>query len=235
MLDLRNELQGLMDLYRGRADRTRGAAIGFCGVRSGDGVSTCARAFACMVAPQSHKGVWLFDLDFYGNGQYGTFASPQAVRLYGDIGAPLDPSLDQMPFWRVSPALVRASGRAVQSNWYLGLHRVGQYRLFVTRFRSESLRDGQRVHVTRAPDYWQRLRDAIDLAIVDVPARDRARTVLGVASDLDGIVLVASADVADNEIVCLVREIEAVGGKCLGIIYNQRRANPGSPGWQTGA
>lgn len=235
MLDLRNELQGLVDMYHARADRTRGAAIAFCGVRSGDGVSTCARAFARLTTPQSQKGVWLFDLDFYANGQYGTFASPQAVRLYGGLGKALDPGLHQTPFWRVSPALVRASGREVQSNWYMGLHRIGQHRLFVSRFRTEALRDGQQVHVTHAPAYWQRLRDAIDLAIVDVPARDRARTILGVAPDLDGIVLVAGHDVPDNEVVCLMREIEAVGGKCLGIIYNQRQASPGTPGRQTGA
>ncbi|VAV98987.1 hypothetical protein MNBD_ALPHA06-910, partial [hydrothermal vent metagenome] len=186
MFDLTEELQGLAHLYRTRADRGRGAVLGFVGVNSSVGVSTCARAFARLVTPNSRRGVWLFDLDFYANEQYATFSTGQAARLYGGVGLPMDPSLKTQPFWRISPLLVRKNGQKNSSSWYMTLHQIGCHRLFVSRFRAESLRPGQSIHVTKASGYWQRVRDAIDLAVVDIPARDRSRSILAVAADMDG-------------------------------------------------
>jgi len=228
MFDLTEELQSLVHLYRTRADRRRGAAIAFVGVRSGVGVSTCARAFSRLVAPNSTKGVWLFDLDFYANGQFATFSSVEAKTLYGTIGSPMDPTLKMQPFWSVSPLLVRNDGKKVSSAWYLAIHQIGLHRLFVSRFRVEGLNKGQSVHVLGAPDYWQRVRDAIDLAVIDVPAFDRSRTILALAPDLDGVVLVAEQGDDANELYRLQQEIELAGGSCLGVILNagQQRFEP---------
>ncbi|PHR57765.1 MAG: hypothetical protein COA47_11350 [Robiginitomaculum sp.] len=229
MFDLTEELQGLVHLYRTRADRRRGTVIAFVGVTSNCGVSTCARAFARQVAPNSTKGVWLFDLDFYANQQYAMFSTPQASRLYGPVGEPLDPTLQMEPFWQVSPQLVREDGREVSSAWYLAVHQIGQHRLFVSRFRSEALQDGQSVHVKRAAAYWQKMRDAIDLAVVDVPARDRSRTILALAPDVDGVVLLAEHGSDPNALIALQQEIEASGGTCIGVVYNSIHAIPGAP------
>jgi hypothetical protein len=234
MFDLTEELQGLVQLYRSRADQGRGAVLAFAGVTSGAGVSTCARAFSRLVAPNSRRGVWLFDLDFYANEQYATFSSPQASRTYGGIGLPMDPTLGMEPFWRVSPLLVREDGRRASSSWYLTVHQIGEHRLFVSRFRAESMKPGQHVHVTRSTDYWQRVRDAIDLAVIDAPARDRSRSILAIAPDMDGVILVAEHGTDANQLQSLQHEIEAAGGTCLGVIYNTRRAMPGAPSWNTG-
>ncbi|VAV88814.1 hypothetical protein MNBD_ALPHA06-106, partial [hydrothermal vent metagenome] len=146
---------------------------------------------------------------------------------YGGVGLPMDPSLKTQPFWRISPLLVRKNGQKNSSSWYMTLHQIGRHRLFVSRFRAESLRPGQSIHVTKASGYWQRVRDAIDLAVVDIPARDRSRSILAVAADMDGVILVAEHDSDPNQMIALQREIEAVGGTCLGIIYNTVKSMPG--------
>ncbi len=78
------------------------------------------------------------------------------------------------------------------------------------------------------------MRDAIDLAILDIPARDRARSVLAMAADMDGIVLVAEPETDPNKIVHLQREIEAAGGTCLGLVYNTKRVVADDPHWNVG-
>ncbi len=235
MFDLTEELQSLVQMYRARADRRRGVALAFVGVTSGVGVSTCARAFSRLVAPNAKRGVWLFDLDFYCNEQYATFASAQAKRLYGNVGIARDPSLAMEPFWRVSPLLVQEQTKSVQSAQYLTIHQIGTHRLYVSRFQKEALRTGQNVHLVRAPKYWQRLRDAIDLGILDVPARDRSRSVLAIAPDVDGVILVAEHGADPQQLAQLQREIEDAGGTCLGLIYNTRQLAPNAPHWNTGS
>ncbi|MBL4617903.1 MAG: hypothetical protein JKY46_09410 [Robiginitomaculum sp.] len=220
MFDLTNELQTLVQMYRTRADQSRGAVLAFASAKKGAGVSTCAQGFARLLAPNLVRGVWLFDLDFYINGQAANFSSTQAQHVYGQFGPPLDPTLQQKPFWRVSPQLVRNDGREVSSAWHLAMHQIGQHRLFVSKFRNQSLETGQSVHIIRAPSYWQRVRDAIDLAIIDVPSRDRSRTLLAIAPDVDGVVLVAEHGTNPNELKLLQHEVEAAGGNCLGVIFN---------------
>lgn len=232
MFDLTDELYNLVEMYRTRADQRRGAVLAFVGLHSGVGVSTCAGAFARLVAPNSARGVWLYDLDFYANEQYGAFSSAQAQQLYGNIGPPMDPTLQMKPFWQVSPLLVRSDGREVSSAWYLAVHQIGQHRLFVSRFRNEALEGGQNVHVTQAPAYWQKVRDAIDLAIIDTPARDRSRSILAVAPDVDGVVIVADHGTDPNAVSALQAEIEAAGGRCLGLIFNASRSVPSEPNHQ---
>jgi len=224
MVVLTQELQGLVQLFEARADQRRGAVLAFVGVTGGCGTSTCARAFSRLIAPNAARGVWLFDLDFYVNEQYKIFASPAANRVYGGIGAPLDPTLKMDPFWRVS--LLSHTANKRENAHYMTLHQIGSHRLFVSRFRTEALRIGQDIHITRAPAYWQRMRDAIDLAVIDVPARDRSRSILRIAPDVDGVILVAEPQTHPRQLISLQREIEAAGGTCLGLVYNAPQAMP---------
>ncbi len=232
MLDLTEELHNLVHLYRTRADRRRGAVLAFVSARSGRGVSTNARAFSRLIAPNSIRGVWLFDLDFYINNQFATFASKEAAELYGRLGQAMDPTLGRKPFWDVSPELVRKDGKRVSSAWYLAIHQVGLHRLFVSRFRTEGLSRGQSVRVRRAANYWQQVRNAIDLAVLDVPAFDRSRAVLALAADVDGVVLVADPVADEAETLALQQEIEQAGGRCLGVILNAGHQQSGPSQFQ---
>jgi Mrp family chromosome partitioning ATPase len=113
------------------------------------------------------------------------------------------------------------------------MHQVGQHRLFVSKFRNQALQTGQSVHIIRAPSYWQKVRDAIDLAIIDVPSRDRSRTLLAIAPDVDGVVLVAEHGTDPNELTRLQHEVESAGGNCLGIIFNASGELPQNSQQQT--
>lgn len=221
MIDLRRELAGLCQVYQSLAVRQNGVVLQFMGVHSGDGVSTCARAFARLMAPRLKRGVWLMDLDFYANTQFQMFSSPKAQALYGALGPARSAAMQRPPlFWRIHPELVREDGRKAGDRFYLNMHRVGTHALYVSRFRSDLLREKQQVHIRPAKDYWAQVRNSVDLAIIDSPVLSRGRGGLAIAADTDGVVIVAHPSEVGAPVHRLRQQIEGRGGRCLGVIYN---------------
>lgn len=204
-----------------------GRAILFTSARSRQGCSRIARAFAEAAAKGARRGVWLVDLDFSGNGQFAH---------YGEAGAGLNPGaagdarFGARPFWRVAPA---QDGEAQQDTGdRLTAHRLGQSRLFVSRFQAADLSAEARLQVGPQPTYWAAARAALDLIILDAPALERSRAGLAVAGDMDGVVLVADAQEADAQDLGLARDaIEARGGRCLGLVLSNA---PSTIGWSGG-
>ncbi len=221
MIDLSRELTGICQVYERLAAQQRGVVLQFMGVHAGAGVSTCARAFARLMTPRLSRGVWLFDLDFYTNAQHCVLTSERAQAFYGAAGPGMDASMDTAPlFWRVHPELVREDGRKAGDRFYLNMHQIGAHALFVSRFRTDLLREGQMVHLRQAKAYWAAVREKVDLTIIDSPVLNRSRGGLITAADADGVIIVAHPSQAGAQAHALRQQIEGRGGRCLGIVYN---------------
>lgn len=221
MIDLSRELSGLSRVYEQLALRQSGVVLQFIGVHIGCGVSTCARAFARMMAPRSSRGIWLFDLDFYTNTHFQMFSSPKAQALYGALGPATAMAQEGQPlFWRIHPELVREDGRKAGDRYYMNMHRVGAHSLYVSHFRSDLLRPKQHVHLRPSKTYWEHVRTKADLTIIDAPVLHRSRGGLVTAVDADGVVIVAHPADPKAQIQKVQQQIEGRGGRCLGVIYN---------------
>lgn len=179
----------------------QGRALMVMGASRGAGASTVARELARLAARRSHRGVWLFDLDFANNTQ------SEAARVQGQA---FDARFGRDPFWTLAtdgqPARIVARESVVPN-------------LFVTQLQARAGAVKQ-VGLSAAPAYWTAVRQSIDLAIVDAPGNSRAP--LSLVGDLDGVILVADARLTRTDGVMARREaIEARGGTVAGIIVNR--------------
>ena len=178
-----------------------GRVLMVMGGSRGAGASTIARELARLAAQRSSRGVWLYDLDFPGTSQSA------AAHVRGEV---FDARFGREPFWSIrsgqNPARIVAR-QSVVSN------------LFVTQLQA---RRGtvEQVGLRAAPEYWQAVRQSIDLAVIDAPASSRAP--LAMVGDVDGVILVADARLSRTDGVLARRQsIEAHGGVVAGIILNR--------------
>jgi len=197
-MTLELELDGLARTLVSRG--ARGAAVMVVPVAPGDGASFIARALAQRCARLADGQVWLYDLDFARN--------PQSAGAEFSADG-YDGALHGSRFWRCEP---EGAGR-------LALRRPDGERIFLSRFEREpgSVR---RVEFRSAPEYWDKVRRACRLAILDAPAGSPAITAL--ARDLDGVVLVGDASsTRRSQAGALAGRIEASGGRVLGVVVNR--------------
>ncbi len=191
-----------------------GRAVQFVAARTGEGVSSIARAFALAAAADGRR-TWLVELDVMSGDQAAAFEDGR----HGLLGPPMEASPDGSAFLQVGPGPSQAR---------LAVHAVGATGLWVTRFRAEALRPGQKVRITGDGDYWRALRAHADLIVVDAPAAERSRAAAAVAPNMDATLIVVSADNDDPTGPALLRAgLEAVGGRCAGAVLN--RAPPPPP------
>jgi Mrp family chromosome partitioning ATPase len=225
MMDLRRDLGDVLRASTRLGGGGAGRVIQFLAARSGEGTSSIAASFAVMAADRARRSVWLMDLDLRRNAAYRAFERGDCFSRLGRPGRPFDASLNQPPFYQVLPQMVGPDGQATQSK-LLTLHRLGQSRLMVTRFRNEKLLPGQRVQLGNQPAYWRAARAATDWCVIDAPALDRSAAGLSICSQVDGVVLVLSADATDaTDALILRQEIEAHGGRCIGFVLNGVRGD----------
>lgn len=225
MKDLRHELDDLWRAASRLPAPNGGRALMIMAARNGEGVSSVAASFALLAAARSHRSTWLIDLDLRRNGQYEAFSQGYAGRL-GRPGQAFDASLNQAPFYVVTPQIAAVQGKRDPSERLLAVHRVGRSRLMVSRFRNERLRPGQKVQLRTQANYWRAARATADWVVVDAPAMERSGAGLAICSQMDGVILVISADqTRSEEIVAMKREIEDHGGRCLGVVMNQTGAD----------
>jgi Mrp family chromosome partitioning ATPase len=178
-----------------------GRALMVMGASRGAGASTVARELARLAAKRSSRGVWLYDLEFAGNPQ------SEAARVRGQA---FDAGFGRDPFWSIQsggqPARIIARESAVSN-------------LFVTQLQARS-GSVEQVGLRAAPDYWQAVRQSVDLAIIDAPGGSRAP--LAMVGDMDGVILVADARMARVDGIQARRQaIEARGGIVAGLILNR--------------
>ena len=169
--------------------------------------------------------MWLIDADLLGNSQHAAFAADP--ERFGALGPASAASPTGRVFFSVQPPALDARGRTIADSQYLCAHQVGDSGLWVTRFRREVLRPGQRPLPVASNDYWASLRRHADMVVVDAPAAERASASVLLAPVVDCTVLVVAAEGQDTRGPAALRDaIEQAGGRCAGLVFNRARIQP---------
>lgn len=219
MVDLTSEMAGLWAAL-GPAPAHRGRVIQFACSTTGEGTSTVAREFARLAAVRARKPAWLIDADLIQQGQQEAVAAEP--ERFGRLGPSAAASPDGSVFYVVTPPVLGRDNKPVAPSRLMTARACLGGRLWVTRFRAEGLRSGQRAEPLPDPRYWDSMRKHGDTIIIDAPAADRNDVALTLAPYVDATVLVVSAgSTPANEPVTLRDEIEAVGGRIAGIVVNR--------------
>lgn len=230
MLDLSAELAGLAQSATAHItpDEDYPARIMvFVSPRTGSGTSVVAREFARQCAAKSRKGVMLVDLDFFTNGQFTAFSMPEMVRAHGPMGSAVSAAPEGEVFWRVAPTLVQPDGRVIDPARYLTVHQVGSTPLWLTRFHYEALRRDQRIQILHAPEYWNLMRNAADVIVIDAPPYERSKAGLTLARSADDVVLVVDENAQDDPLIQQMRgDMDSRGLSCTGVVLNRVRPAP---------
>ncbi len=224
MHDLRQDLDPLWRAAGRLKVANGGRGIMFIAAHEGEGTSSVAASFALIAAERSRRAAWLIDLDLYDNPQFeafrhGSFATSGLSRAY-------DASLGAKPFYDIVPTQRPArSGKGAKAK-LLAAHQVTGTQLLVTRFDIDRVAHGSKIHLSTRPDWWAALRRGADWMIVDAPAIDRSGAGLAMVSQMDGVIIVVQADRTRPETVTnLTKEIEAYGGRALGVVMTHMRAD----------
>lgn len=196
-MDTRAQLQDLSRKLVARG--ARGRAVMVLPVSAGAGASFVTARLAASASRESGRPVWLYDLDFAQNTQ------SKRTRLNG---AAYDADFGPQTFWRTEP-----EGAA-----RLALRKVEKAPVLISVFQPRA--DLRRLVFNPAPDYWERVRAACGLALVDAPAGSPAIDVI--APDLDGVILVEDPErCRPGAAEALADRIEEAGGQVLGLILNR--------------
>lgn len=219
MIDLSQELDELSQrLLKTRPVDGRGRVLLFTAPAEGLGASLVAREFARIAARRLPRGVWLYDLDFSANPQYRAFAAPDSIRRSGAPGKALNASLGQPPFWKANGDDI---GHAVT------LHRIGESRLFVSRFNPEAMPATKSLTVRSASDYWNAVRKTVDLAIIDAPSPQRSKAGLAFYGEADGVVFITDGRrESSQQAARMAGEVDQRGGLPAGVIVNRLPSRP---------
>jgi Mrp family chromosome partitioning ATPase len=226
MVDLSSEM-AVLARRLGPPPGAAARAVLFVAPKAGAGVTTVALEFARHVAATARKGVWLIELDLMKGEIHDRMV--EARDLVGRLGEPVRASPADAMFFTVTPKTRDAGGRPWPDVRYLAAHSVGPSKLWITRFRRESLRPGQTAQILSEPDYWESLKPHADYVIVDAPAADRSQAALAVAPFMDVNVLVVSAEARDDAALRSLRDdLHAAGGRCAGLVLTRAPEAPPS-------
>lgn len=226
MVDLTHEMAALWaSLGPGRPDR--GRVIQFISATSGEGTSTVAREFARLAAVRARKPVWLVDADLNNQTQLGLIA--QDAERFGSLGRWANASPNGSAFFTVQPGLRGRDGRPIADARLLLERPCLGRRLWITHFRADVLRAGQRAVALPRGAYWDAMRRHAETVIIDTAAADRSDFGLVLAPFADAVVLVVAAGAADASMGAGLRdELESAGARCAGLVFNRAEVEPPS-------
>lgn len=221
MVDLTHEMADLMSAL-GRPQTVRGRALMFVSAHSGEGVSTVAREYARCEAAFAKRPVWLIDADFKQQSQMNEIGHDPD--RFGPPGELSQATPDGTVFFKMTPSGRDMNGTVVADEKFLVARPFLDKKLWVTRFRNQGLSPGQTARLLDQTTYWRSLRQHAQTIVVDVPAMDRGTAALQLATHMDGIILVVSEDNGDVQArIDLKNDLEQVGGKIIGMVYNRAR------------
>lgn len=224
MVDLTSEMAGLWAAL-GSAPAHRGRVIQFACANTGEGASTVAREFARLAAVRARKPVWLIDADMAQPSQQEAVAAEP--ERFGQLGAAAASSPNGSSFFAVTPPVMGRDRKPIAPARLMIARPCLGGRLWITRFRAEVLRSGQRAEPLSDPRYWDAMRKHADTVVIDAPAADRSDLAITLAPYVDATVLIVAAEsTAANEPVILRDEIEAVGGRIAGVVVNRSTYSP---------
>lgn len=209
----------------GSAPAHRGRVIQFACANSGEGASTVAREFARLAAVRARKPVWLIDADLAQPTQQEAVAG--GPERFGRLGAAASSSPNGSSFFAVTPPVMGRDNKPIAPARLMTARPCLGGRLWITRFRAEVLRSGQRAEPLPDPRYWDAMRKHADTVVIDAPAADRSDLCITLAPYVDATVLIVAAEsTAANEPVILRDEIESVGGRIAGVVVNRSTYSP---------
>ncbi len=209
----------------GSAPAHRGRVIQFACANTGEGASTVAREFARLAAVRARKPVWLIDADLAQPSQQEAVASEP--ERFGRLGAAAASSPNGSSFFAVTPPVMGRDQKPIAPARLMTARPCLGGRLWITRFRAEILRSGQRAEPLSDPRYWDAMRKHADTVVIDAPAADRSDMAIMLAPFVDATVLIVAAEsTAANEPVILRDEIESVGGRIAGVVVNRSTYTP---------
>ncbi len=215
MVDLTREMADLMSAL-GQPQSAQGRALMFVSAYGGEGVSTVAREYARCEAAFAKKPIWLVDADLAAQGQMQAMTADQ--ERFGPPGALSQATPDGSVFFTVAPP---RPGTAVNDAHYLVARPFLGRRLWVTRFRHKNLAPGQKARIFDQTTYWNALRQHAQTIVVDVPAAAESAVALQLAPLMDGVIMVVSEGEGDIQArIDLKNDIEQVGGRLMGMVYN---------------
>jgi len=213
MVDLTREMADLMSAL-GRPQSARGRALMFVSAYGGEGVSTVAREYARCEAAFAKKPVWLIDADLTHQGQMQAMTADQ--ERFGPPGALSQATPDGSVFFTVTPPR-----DGVNDAHFLVARPFLGRRLWVTRFRHRNLAPGQKARISDRTTYWKALRQYAQTIVVDAPAMTDSAVALQLAPLMDGVIMVVSENEGDVQArIDLKNDIEQVGGRFMGMVYN---------------
>ena len=223
-LALLGEMRRLFTVLNPPLGDGRGRVVQFISAQPGEGTSTIARAFARAATLQAEQYVMLLDLNTSGPTQYDWFQREAERDRALTPGEPLDIGVDATPLWRLSGEHVVTELPNAARGPLMSFHRAGPSRLLVSRFRDESLREGQTAQVGNQPEFWNNLRERISFTVVDTPAASKSVDGLVVSSLADLVVLVVEAETTRVPVVNDLRDlIQSRGANLAGVVLNKRR------------
>ena len=209
----------------GSAPAHRGRVIQFACANTGEGASTVAREFARLAAVRARKPVWLIDADLAQPTQQEAVAGEP--ERFGRLGAAAASSPNGSSFFAVTPPVMGRDRKPIAPARLMTARPCLGGRLWITRFRAEVLRSGQRAEPLPDPRYWDAMRKHADTVVIDAPAADRSDLCITLAPYVDATVLIVAAEsTAANEPVILRDEIESVGGRIAGVVVNRSTYSP---------
>ncbi|WP_035612991.1 hypothetical protein [Hyphomonas johnsonii] len=216
MRDLRADLDPLWQALSTRPGPRGAHSVMFVAARSGEGTTSMAASFALMAAGHAARSAWLVDTDLADNPAFTGFQQG-AFAAAGVPGRAYDASLASPPAYHLIP-----SEREGLRTRRLAVHQVGETRLLVTRFRSDTLAPGQSAVFRPHPDWWQALRRTTDWIVLDAPAADRSTAGETLAGLVDAVIIVVSAGGAGpDEVNALRADITRRGGRVAGAVLNR--------------
>ena len=173
-------------------------------VTPGAGASSVAASLAHNATHQSGRPAWLYDLDFAKNNQ-AKHLKVQGPDYTADFGA--------LKCWRVQPETAQAR---------LVLRRSAYAPIFVSQFHYQP-RTIRQLDFLPDPAYWDKVREACGLVILDAPSRLQGKTTL--AQSFDGVILVADGRRSTQDSIdAMAVNFEDQGAQVYGVIINRAAA-----------
>lgn len=170
----------------------------FIGSRPGEGTSTVVREFARVAADRIGRSVLLMDADRYQGTQSRFYSVASQCSWIDVIQEPGE------------------MGRAI--------HRVSDSDLYVSPACNSSVPTPELFNSPRFEGFWGNLKHKFDYVLIDSSPLTISPDALALASKVDGVVMVVEAEKTKWRTARHLREqIEMVGGKILGVVFNKRR------------
>ena len=209
MVDLTGEMAALWAAL-GPARPDRGRVVQFIAATSGEGTSTVAREFARLSAVRARRPVWLIDADLTSQSQQQAIASA---------------SPNGSCFFTIQPPMRARDGTPIADARLLSARPCLGRRLWVSGFRGDLMRAGQRPLAVPRGAYWDAMRRHAETVVIDSPSADRSDFGLTLSPFADAVVLVVAAEAADAGAPAALRDaLESAGARCAGLVFNRAQA-----------